>query len=74
MHFIVHGAGAIGCYVGGRLAAGGRQVTLVGRHGVISDVRRLGLQISDLDGFQAQLPAVLAADAAAELTDCVARA
>ncbi|MFO1193757.1 MAG: 2-dehydropantoate 2-reductase [Rhodoferax sp.] len=55
MHFIVHGAGAIGCYVGGRLAAGGRQVTLVGRQGVISDVRRLGLQISDLDGFQAHL-------------------
>ena len=29
MQFIVLGAGAIGSYVGGRLAAGGRQVTLV---------------------------------------------
>jgi 2-dehydropantoate 2-reductase len=55
MHFIVLGAGAIGCYVGGRLAAGGRQVTLVGRHRTIDDISRQGLQVSDLDGYQAHL-------------------
>ena len=55
MHFIVLGAGAIGCYVGGRLAAGGRQVTLVGRERVIEAIRRQGLQVSDMDGYQAQL-------------------
>ena len=55
MHFIVHGAGAIGCYVGGRLAAGGRQVTLVGRHRLIDDIRRHGLRVSDVDGYQAHL-------------------
>lgn len=55
MHFIVHGAGAIGCYVGGRLAAGGRQVTLVGRHPLIEDIQRHGLRVSDVDGYQAHL-------------------
>lgn len=55
MHFIVHGAGAIGCYVGGRLAAGGRQVTLVGRPSQIADIQRHGLRVSDVDGYQAHL-------------------
>lgn len=53
MHFIVLGAGAIGCYVGGRLAAGGRQVTLVGRPRVVEEIRHLGLQVTDMDGFSA---------------------
>lgn len=55
MHFIVHGAGAIGCYVGGRLAAGGRLVTLVGRPPLIADIQRHGLRVSDVDGYQSQL-------------------
>ena len=50
MHFIVHGAGAIGCYVGGRLAAGGRQVTLVGRRTFVEQVRARGLQLTDEQG------------------------
>ena len=57
MHFIIHGAGAVGCYIGGRLAAGGRRVTLVGRPRVIDDIRQQGLQVSDLDGFRAHVPA-----------------
>ncbi len=55
MHFIILGAGAIGCYVGGRLAAGGRRVTLVGRPRVIDNLRRDGLLVSDMDGFRAQV-------------------
>ena len=55
MHFIIHGAGAVGCYVGGRLAAGGRRVTLVGRPRVIDDIRQQGLLVSDLDGFRAHV-------------------
>jgi len=55
MHFIVHGAGAIGCYVAGRLAAGGRQVTLVGHPRVTDDIQRQGLRVSDLDRFQTHL-------------------
>jgi 2-dehydropantoate 2-reductase len=57
MHFIVLGAGAIGCYVGGRLAAAGQQVTLVGRPRVLQPIAEGGLKVSDLDGFSAQLPA-----------------
>ena len=55
MHFIVFGAGAIGCYVGGRLAAAGQPVTLVGRPRVLAPLAQGGLQVSDLDGFSAQL-------------------
>ncbi len=52
MHFIILGAGAIGCYIGGRLAAGGRHVTLVGRPRTISALRLEGLAVSDLDGYR----------------------
>jgi 2-dehydropantoate 2-reductase len=55
MHFIILGAGAVGCYVGGRLAAGGRRVTLVGRPRVIDGLRQHGLMVSDLDGLRAQV-------------------
>ena len=57
MHFIVVGAGAIGCYVGGRLAAAGQQVTLVGRPGILGEVANYGLNVSDMDGFNAHVPA-----------------
>jgi 2-dehydropantoate 2-reductase len=57
MHFIVLGAGAIGCYVGGRLAAAGQQVTLVGRPRTIDPLRVGGLTVTDLDGFSAYVPA-----------------
>lgn len=57
MHFIVLGAGAIGCYVGGRLAAAGQSVTLVGRPSVLDPIRRDGLTVTDLEGFSAVVPA-----------------
>ena len=56
MHFVVLGAGAIGCYVGGRLASNGRLVTLVGRPRVIESLRQTGLTVTDLDGFEAHVP------------------
>jgi 2-dehydropantoate 2-reductase len=46
---VVFGAGAIGCYVGGRLAAGGAAVTLVGRARVMDEVKA-GLVLTELDG------------------------
>ncbi len=55
MHFIVLGAGAIGCYVGGRLAAAGQRVTLVGRPRVLEPLAQGGLQVTDLDGYSATL-------------------
>jgi len=45
----VFGAGAIGCWVGGRLAAGGAEVTLIGRARVMDELAG-GLTISELDG------------------------
>lgn len=57
MNFIILGAGAIGCYVGGRLAAAGQHVTLVGRPPTIEPLALDGLTITDLDGFKTHLPA-----------------
>ncbi|WP_289623447.1 2-dehydropantoate 2-reductase N-terminal domain-containing protein, partial [Paracidovorax cattleyae] len=57
MHFIVMGAGAIGLYVGGCLAAAGEAVTLVGRPRILDAIARDGLRVSDLDGADAHVPA-----------------
>jgi 2-dehydropantoate 2-reductase len=50
----VFGAGSIGCWVGGRLAAGGADVTLIGRPRVMDELRD-GLRVTDLDGFDAKV-------------------
>ena len=55
MNFIILGAGAIGCYVGGRLALGGQRVTFVGRPRIIDALEANGLTVSDLDGFSGHL-------------------
>ena len=47
MKVAVLGAGAIGCWVGGRLAAGGVDVTLIGRPRVIDELRD-GLTVTEL--------------------------
>jgi len=48
---VIFGAGAIGCWIGGRLAVGGADVTLVGRPRVLDALSR-GLQVSELGGGQ----------------------
>lgn len=57
MEFIVVGAGAIGCYVGARLAHAGQQVSLVGRPAILGEIAAHGLTVSDMDGFSAHVPA-----------------
>jgi 2-dehydropantoate 2-reductase len=57
MHFIVVGAGAIGCYVGGRLSANGQRVSLVGRPAILGEIAAHGLTVSDMDGYSARVPA-----------------
>ncbi len=47
----------MGCYVGGRLAAAGERVALVGRPQAMEAVMQSGLAVTDLDGFTAQVPA-----------------
>src|SRR6478609_4364058 len=48
---VVAGAGNIGCYVGGLLAAADRQVTLLGRERIGVDLAEHGLILTDLDGL-----------------------
>jgi 2-dehydropantoate 2-reductase len=55
MNFIVLGAGAIGCYVGGRLALSGQHVTFVGRPRVVDALSENGLTVTDLDGFSGHI-------------------
>ena len=59
MNIIVLGAGAIGCYVGGRLAAAGEKVTLVGRPRTTEPLALSGLTVTDLQGFKAHVEADL---------------
>jgi 2-dehydropantoate 2-reductase len=47
----VAGAGSIGCFVGGMLAAGGRRVALLARPRVIRDIESNGLRLASFDGF-----------------------
>lgn len=44
------GAGAIGCFVGARLALGGAAVTLVGRKRVLDPIAAHGITLEDLEG------------------------
>ena len=55
MNIIVLGAGVIGCYLGGRLAAAGAAVTLVGRPRILAPLAEQGLTVTDLDGFHMHL-------------------
>jgi 2-dehydropantoate 2-reductase len=47
---VVYGAGGIGCYVGGRLAATGTPVTFIGRQRVASELASYGLRLTDYLG------------------------
>ena len=45
LNILIFGAGAIGCFVGGHLAAAGQRVTLLGRASLMDQVRAEGLTI-----------------------------
>ncbi len=51
------GAGTIGCFVGGRLAAAGLPVRFIGRARVGNALRAQGLRLSDFEGAEQFLPA-----------------
>lgn len=53
----VFGAGSIGCYLGGRLAAAGAEVTLIGRERVGAEIRDHGLRLTDLHGSDIRVDA-----------------
>jgi 2-dehydropantoate 2-reductase len=52
----VFGAGSIGCYVGGRLAAGGANVTLIGRQRIGREIAQHGLHLTDWRGATLDVP------------------
>ncbi|MEO8842600.1 MAG: 2-dehydropantoate 2-reductase [Kofleriaceae bacterium] len=71
MKIAVFGAGAIGCWVGGRLAAGGADVTLIGRPRVIDELVD-GLTVTELgDRTWTVKPALATEPAAARDADLV---
>jgi 2-dehydropantoate 2-reductase len=46
----IAGAGSIGCFVGGMLAAGGRRVALLARPRVIGEIEANGLRLTSFEG------------------------
>lgn len=50
MRIAVAGAGAIGCHVGGMLAAGGHEVTFLGRARLGKEIAAHGLHLTDPEG------------------------
>ncbi|MCC6763130.1 MAG: 2-dehydropantoate 2-reductase [Deltaproteobacteria bacterium] len=71
----IYGAGSIGCYVGGRLAATGSDVVFIGRERIAAEVRAHGLHLTDWEGaaldvapdrirFETTAPAASGADLA----------
>ena len=55
MKIAVHGAGSIGCYVGGAWAAAGLDVTLIGRERVGREIAENGLTLTDSEGRRMEL-------------------
>ncbi len=51
----IHGAGSIGCFVGGVWAAAGLDVTLVGRDYVGDAIKSHGMTLTDYDGYSAHV-------------------
>jgi 2-dehydropantoate 2-reductase len=70
--FVIVGAGAVGCYLGGRLAAAGERVRLVGRAHIVDALRSGGLRVTDLDGFGGTLTGA-DLDAMVDLDAAIAR-
>jgi 2-dehydropantoate 2-reductase len=51
----IAGAGSIGCFVGGMLAAAGRPVALLARPRVIQEIESHGLRLTSFDGSERQV-------------------
>lgn len=54
---VVLGAGAVGCFIGGRLQAAGARVVFVGRPRVLDALASHGLTLTDRAGGRVQIPA-----------------
>lgn len=66
----IFGAGAIGCYLGARLAAHGQRVTLVGRPSLADEIARAGgVSLTDYRGFERKVAIEVSTDVGA-LAQC----
>ena len=55
MRILIHGAGSVGCYVGGAWLAAGLDVSFLGRERVKAELAEHGLTLSDTEGWHVQL-------------------
>jgi 2-dehydropantoate 2-reductase len=53
----IAGAGSVGCFVGGMLAAAGRRVALLARPRVIGEIESNGLRLTSFEGFERTIAA-----------------
>lgn len=56
-NIVIAGAGSIGCFVGGLLLAGGRNVKFLGRQRIANELEESGLHLSDFSGMSANIAA-----------------
>jgi 2-dehydropantoate 2-reductase len=54
---VVAGAGSIGCFVGGMLAAADRRVALLARPRIIADIENNGLRLTSFEGLETHVAA-----------------
>ena len=52
MKICIYGAGSIGCYLGGRLAAAGYDIDFIVRPKIQQQLQTYGLTVSDYQGFK----------------------
>ncbi|WP_300973071.1 2-dehydropantoate 2-reductase [Sphingomonas sp. LHG3406-1] len=53
---VIAGAGSIGCFVGGLLTFGGRNVTLLARPAIAEEIAAHGLTLTSLEGWSERIP------------------
>lgn len=68
--FGIHGAGSIGCYIGGRLVHAGETVTFVGREALGEEIATYGLTLTAVDGERFVIPSVTWTSDPDALVDC----
>ena len=54
---LIMGAGSVGCFIGGKLAAAGLNVRFVGRPRMLAELQQHGLAITELGGARCEVPA-----------------
>lgn len=56
LKIVIHGAGSIGCYVGGAWQAAGLEVSFLGRERLKQEIGEHGIALTDSQGWSVRLP------------------